>query len=235
MSKRYVLWHLVVPFGLLAFVTIVVSALVDSDWWQGVLVNFGSTFAGFAIAILYVDKVLRRGEEIEWSGVRQVATSELGNVARNFRCNVASLLGQIARSSNVDPPAPDYYDVEGYVLFRNWASSVDGSFLVDSSIEDLNRFVSLSTSCTAAIDRILSLHGKHLSPNEVTSAVDLQKVCREFQSTLNNLINFGSGFTAQYSSDPAPLKIAIAKLIPGWISNIQITAFTVQIYTNEVR
>jgi len=66
MRQKYLITRLVLPLSIVALAAIVLGCFFP---WQGLFINFFTTFIGILITVFYVNLILNEHEKLRWSGV----------------------------------------------------------------------------------------------------------------------------------------------------------------------
>ncbi|KKM61373.1 hypothetical protein LCGC14_1532330, partial [marine sediment metagenome] len=171
------LWRrLVLPLGL---ATVALFALHTQFPADGLFINLASSFVVVIVTVLYIDRVLERRREVEWSAASHLISDRLFLLSNSTITNVRTALGIDASHLElalalVDIEAGGYFDVSEKMIEPRARSKVIG--LDNKGWHGLDKALQESY---ADCEQALLVFGNKLKPDEFAGLARLQSRIRK--------------------------------------------------------
>jgi len=202
MKKHFLLTVLVGPLTLGAGVLILASFYV-ADPWRGLLVNLAAGLLGSMVTVFYVEKIIRRNEQHEWTKVMSHISRQVNILANGTTSSVRQALGLRWPPASVDlEVASDPRRMRAAMV-----ALIEGQLLPNiDRLAEINQkawrtFANNMVNSVKDAERILSLFSRNLDPAIMGLILDIHEQAR--------------ALFLQYETWPDLLGVPLAQLKPN--------------------
>jgi hypothetical protein len=183
MNKSYLIRLLVIPLLVSTAICITLAAFTKNIL-QGLTLNLAATFVGSLITVVYVDAVIRRNREAQWSRVR-LSTAE--RITKVCFAAISSLRAALAIPfSALDEAEMNSFDYSRMrqEMIRLAENVVSPSLThMEEMRQDEWRVLTMNMAgLRQAIDGILMIFGRDLEPEPTQFLIELQTTAEALTS-----------------------------------------------------
>lgn len=179
MKKHYLLAVLVGPLTLCAALLILVSFHV-TDPWRSLLVNLAPGLLGSMVTVFYVERIIRRNEQYEWTKVLSHISRQVNILANGTTSSVRQALGLRLSLSFVDLEVANdprrMRAVMVALIERQLLPNIDQ--LAGINQKDWRIFADNMVNSVKDAERILSLFSRNLDPTIMGLILDIHEKAR---------------------------------------------------------
>lgn len=202
MKKHFLFNVLVLPLTLGAAVLMAASYCVPEPW-RSLFVNLAAGLAGSVITVFYIEKIIRRNEQYEWTRVKEHVGRQVNILANATTSSVRLALRiDVPMPSNVAEAISDPRHLRTMMLELIERQLLPGISGLSQMNQDAWRiFANNMIGCVKDAERILSLFSRSLDPTIMGLILDIHEKARALLS--------------QYQTWPDMLGVPFAEMKPN--------------------
>lgn len=177
--KNFLVRWLVIPLGLSALVSMLVSLCVP-DPWRSLLVNLAATFLGSILTVFFVERVLRREEEQRWQKFQRHVGKQVTVLAIGAASSVRIALSIPPPDPRNDREAPTLAQIGQMTITMiedDLLHSIERLWQMDQ--DDWRIFAANLAGAMRNCELLLSLFGTKLDAEIAVLVLDLHEKARE--------------------------------------------------------
>ena len=180
MKKHFLLTVLVIPLTMVAAAALMLAVHFSGEPWRSLLVNLAAGLLGSIITVFYVEKIIRRNDQYEWTKV-------LSHVGRqvNILANGTTASLRLALGLQMPPSSEDLEVLNDPRRMRTMVISIIENRLLPniSQVTEMNQsdwrtFANNMQGSLSDAERILSLFSKSLDPAIMGLVLDIHEKAR---------------------------------------------------------
>ena len=179
MKNSFLLKRLVIPLSVAAAIFMLVAFLTP-DPWRSLLINLAATFLGSIVTVFYIEVILRRDEQRQWTIVT-------GHVGKQVNILANATISSVRQALDVPLPAAfeDFDVAKDPATIRKLMTELAESLLPDlpglarMDPDGWRSLVNNLRATTINCERVLALFGRNLDPIITGLILDVSETTRE--------------------------------------------------------